>query len=328
MTLGVLREKLGLNDLNFEVEGGSAWYISFMQGVGAWVAAFLLLCVLGLLGLVHNEGSAMVLGLMGLAAAVAVRQAAAGEFLRQLSLAVLLAAEILLLFGFSGINDPLGWGLLCCVVLALPLMAFADGAGRILTALMMGLVVLIVSAWGDVVPADVYVLLLALLAGFCWLNQIPLLAGRCARVQAPLGYASLVTLFGLLQLSYWEWVRQEQRVGWGTTTLMTCAVLWMVARLQREMRLGLGAGLGSLLGVALLGLASAGVPGLMAGVGVLVLGFAARNVVVQGMAWVYLLVFGTTFYYELSLTLWEKSGVLIASGLLLLTLGHLVRKGS
>lgn len=323
MTLGVLRERLGLQDLSWEVEGGSAWYITFMQGVGAWVAAFLLLCVLGIMRLLDNEGSAMVLGLLGMAGAVAVRSLAVGEFLRQLCLAVLLASEILLLYGFSDVGGPLAWGFLCCTLLALPLALFADGAGRILTALVMGVVVLIVASWGEEVPADLFVLGLALLAGVCWLNQTPLLAGRFARVQAPLGYASLVTLFGLLQMVYWEVLHS----GVSSGVLLTCAVLWMVARLQRSLGLGLGAGLGSLVGVALLGAATVQMPGLMAGVGALVLGFSARNAVVQGMAWVFLLVFGTTFYYELSLTLWEKSGALLLSGLLLLLLGHLVRKG-
>lgn len=330
MTLGALREQLlaegllGADHPGWGDEQGSAWYITFLVGAGAWLAAILLLCVLGILGLLDNEGSALALSLTGLAGACLVRYRAAGEFLRQLCLAVLLAGEALLLYGLSDIDSRLVWGLCACVVLALPLGGFVDRAGRILTALMMGIVVLVM-AWGEpVLPPDLFAFGLAFVAGFCWLRQVPLLAGPFARVQAPLGYASLITLFALLQLSYWNWL-EARYVGPATTALLTCAVLWMVARLQRDLRLPLGAGLASLVAVVLLGAVSWGVPGLIAGVGALILGFAARDAVVQGMAWIYLLVFGTTFYYELSLTLLQKSLVLVLSGALFLVLWRMVK---
>jgi len=330
VTLGVLHDRLlaeGLLDSEgWGAEGGSAWYITFMMGAGAWLAALFLLCVLGILDLLDNESSALLLGLAGTAGAVLVRRRAAGEFLRQLCLAVLLASEVLLCYGLSSIDLRLTWGGLTCALLFIPLAGFADRAGRILTALVMGVVVLITAYDDPVLPVDVFVLGLALLAGFCWLRQHALLAGRWGRVQAPLGYASLVTLFLLLQMSYWDWLSGQRHVAWSSSLLLTCAVLWMVARLQRGLQLPLGAGLASLLAVVVLGSVSAGVPGLMAGVGALILGFAARNAVVQGMAWIYLLVFGTTFYYELSLTLLQKSLVLVLSGATLLVLWQLVRK--
>jgi uncharacterized membrane-anchored protein len=61
-----------------------------------------------------------------------------------------------------------------------------------------------------------------------------------------------------------------------------------------------------------------GSPGVMVALAFLVAGFHARDLRLVGAAAVFLLLFGADFYYELELSLLEKSGILAATGLLFL----------
>ena len=69
---------------------------------------------------------------------------------------------------------------------------------------------------------------------------------------------------------------------------------------------------------ALLGAGTLSTPGVVAGAAILVLGFDRRDRVLVGLAVLFLLCFGSFYYYSLQLTLLQKSGVLVASGLLVL----------
>jgi uncharacterized membrane protein len=83
------------------------------------------------------------------------------------------------------------------------------------------------------------------------------------------------------------------------------------------------------MGALALGASASSSPGIVAGAAVLILAFDRRNPVLVGMAVVFLLVFGAAYYYNLDLTLLEKSGVLVGSGLLLLAIrSRLVPRGS
>jgi uncharacterized membrane protein len=61
-------------------------------------------------------------------------------------------------------------------------------------------------------------------------------------------------------------------------------------------------------------------PGVIAALGVLLLGFHRRSVVLLGMAVLFILVFGVGYYYDLQLSLLAKSLALLGSGLVLLGL--------
>jgi uncharacterized membrane protein len=61
-------------------------------------------------------------------------------------------------------------------------------------------------------------------------------------------------------------------------------------------------------------------PGVIAALGVLMLGFHRRSVVLLGMAVLFVLVFGVSYYYDLGLSLLAKSLALLGSGLLMLGL--------
>ena len=76
-----------------------------------------------------------------------------------------------------------------------------------------------------------------------------------------------------------------------------------------------------LLGLALIGAISSSAPGVMAAVLVLMLGFYRRNQNLQTLAVLFLLAFGSSYYYHLPLGLLSKAGILSVTGLICLYLG-------
>jgi uncharacterized membrane protein len=68
----------------------------------------------------------------------------------------------------------------------------------------------------------------------------------------------------------------------------------------------------------LLGALGQGRPGLLGALLALLVSFVARDKVAIGLSTAFLVGFGVHFYYDLDLSLWTKSGVLVGSGVVLL----------
>ena len=102
--------------------------------------------------------------------------------------------------------------------------------------------------------------------------------------------------------------------------LLTLAVLWLATRVIARLQIPVGQGLWALGGVLTLGALTLNTPGIMAGVGVLLLAREARDGWLVWVGWIYLLLFTSAFYYNLDLLLRTKSLILLAMGGLLLGL--------
>ena len=100
-------------------------------------------------------------------------------------------------------------------------------------------------------------------------------------------------------------------------TLALVALAWKVLD-EHGASLSAPVSFSALGGAVALGGVTLDSPGIVAGVAVLMLAFDRRNRVLLGMAAIFLVVFGSFYYYSLQLTLLEKSGVLVGSGLILL----------
>jgi len=122
-----------------------------------------------------------------------------------------------------------------------------------------------------------------------------------------------------------RWVAHELRrevLGPGTTVGITLAFMALVWKIIDEHGTSHSSGqsFAALAGVAALGAGALSSPGIVAGAATLVLAFDRRNRVLLGLAVIFLLVFGSAYYYSLGLTLLQKSGVLVGSGFLLIAI--------
>ncbi|MBT9584456.1 DUF4401 domain-containing protein [bacterium] len=282
-----------------------AWYIRVLSALGAWLATLFLaiFCLASDLEIWWGLGQCLL-------AAVLARQLR-HEFVYQLSLSLWLTGCCLVTF------SSLRFGMDAAALLLLLSLCYSESLGRFLTALAAGLMA-VASVDQVPMPMDLVVGPLALLAGAHYLNQQQLWRRGWGRHTASLAGAAVVTLLAALSSSFWNWCQTP--AGRQTTLLLTLAVLWLATRVIARLQIPVGQGLWALGGVLMLGALTLNTPGIMAGVGVLLLAREARDRWLVWVGWIYLLLFTTAFYYNLDLLLRTKSLILLAMGALLLGL--------
>jgi uncharacterized protein DUF4401 len=311
------------------------WYLRTLVGIGAWTATGFLLAFLLLIAGLRDEIARMVAGALIVAAAVWVRRETRAEFVKQSAVAASLAGLGLILAGIGELSRSATVVGSTAVVLAVVLARLMpDRVHRFLMAIL-GAEALIF-AMVDTIPYgfDLAVLAIVALTGYVWRAGVRHRSDEVAEMLEPVSYGLVVALFGALlfsatsrlgaQLTREMSLGQSRVAALGplTTIGITLALIALIWSIDEEHGTShtSGASFAALTGAAALGAGSLYSPGIVAGVAGLMLAFDRRNSVLLGMAVVFLLVFGSVYYYNLDLTLLEKSGVLAGSGLLLLAI--------
>ena len=306
---------------------GTPWYIHALGACGAWLASLFLLFV----WVVQFGESAVVWAVGGLLQALvaAAMVSKRSPLFTHVSLAFWVTGCGLAAVGVArcahGSTISYSWAALLTLlglsfVYPLPL-------GRLLTLLGSGFVFLeMLSGWHVRVPSDPIVVGLAFVGGFTWLGQEHWWKMGWGSMVKPVGTAAFIILFQILIFSYWGWAGTP--VGPVSSALLTCAVLWLEARIVHKLKVPL-AGLGVMAGTLAIGLVTYSVPGVMAAVGVLLVGFSVKDKFLQVLAVSFLALFLSAFYYDLSLPLLSKSWTLVALGgmMLFLRRGLVISKG-
>jgi uncharacterized membrane protein len=323
-----------------EVENHLPWYMSVAVAIGAWLATtFLLLAIFAISGL-RSDTAQIVVGLVLSAGAIFARREADAEFARWAAVAVALAGMGLITAGVHGFTDSPASAAAACLVVALVFVWLVpDTTLRFLSTLAAG-GALFVWVLGNKVPFgfDVCVAILVVAIAFVWRYDVAWRSNALAEILEPVGYALVIVLFVALlgrtfaSSTHAHWTIDIRRdvgaLGPLATIVCTAALLALTWRVLDEHGASLTSPLSFaiLAGVVLLGAGTLDSPGIVAGVAALMLAFDRRNVVLLGMAAIFLIVFGSFYYYSLSLTLLQKSGVLLGSGLLLLSIRNRVAR--
>jgi uncharacterized membrane protein len=329
--------------LEGSADGTPPWYARVIAGFGAWVATGCLIGFLVILDVVDDEAGAIVVGALLLAAGVFARRQAEPrqDFVRQLSLAVSLAGQVLVVFGARATTDSTAVaGLAALAMSGVVIALVADQAHRFMAAFTgsIGLVATMASlklAWevgslgplGDVVVrgSDIAATLLVTLLAYIWRVNVRVRSAERADMLEPVGYGVAAALLVVLVFSSWfvvlEGFTRGQRSGaaaWtlgpGTTIAIAIALSALTVAILHELR-ATGVTAATPIVLALLTLST---PGILAAVALLAVGFDRRNRVLIALATAFLVKFMSMYYYSMTLTLLEKSVVLVASGLLIL----------
>lgn len=319
--------------LENEMSDDMPWHVRAAVGVGAWIAtAFLLGAVFAIAELEEPMARALVGGLL-VAAAVVVRRRARAEFLRQAAVASCLAGQALIIAGVGQQLDSVLAASVTCLLLSVALLWFMpDRVHRFLSALI-GAGSLAVAAVAAELPwaLEIATLVLVACAAYVWRVGIRDRDAGVAEMLEPAGYGLVVALFGVLlfdtaaSMEPLRWATDDftrQRFSPITTIGITLALMTLVWKIIDEHGASHSSArsFAALAGVAALGAGALSSPGIVAGAAALVLAFDRRNKVLLGLAVIFLLVFGSAYYYRLDLTLLEKSAVLVGSGLLLIAI--------
>ena len=157
-----------------------------------------------------------------------------------------------------------------------------------------------------------------------WQQEFRLLTSRWFSIRAPLGYGLALSLFGVCLLSIVDFFLGATQ-WWLSAAGLALVLLYLAFILLREVERPLVSpvGLWALGAVVLLLIPAYQTPGILAAVIVLLLGQWRGNVLLMGLATVFLLFFLGAYYYNLDIPLLNKSYILMGTGAVLLLLRFL-----
>ena len=321
-----------------EAEDDIPWYMRAAVGAGAWAATVFLLVFLFGLQLLRDDTTRIVVGIVLVAIALRARRTASAEFMRQASVAASLAGEGLIIVGTGALADSgVVAGIVGLVLSVAMVVLMPDWVHRFLSTLIgAGCAVVVVLDFDWRAGLEVLVICLAALTALVWRTGVR--EGRAApgETAEPVGYGLLVAAFIILLYSEASGGRISplhdtvRLPGAATTVVVGAMLIALVSTILRESAVSLSspASLLTLAAIVLLTAITRTNPGIIAGVAVLVLGFDRRNPLLIGMAALFLTVFGSVYYYSLSLTLMGKAGVLAASGIVIVVAAAVIARGT
>lgn len=320
-----------------EDEADIPWYMRVAVGLGAWAATAFLLAFLFGLQLIRGDVPRIVFGIVMLAAALWARRESAAEFVRQAAVAGSLAGQGLIIVSIGSLtHSGVTAGIVGMVLSVAMIVLMPDRVHRFLTTLVAAacaVVVVLDLEWAR--GLEVVAIGLFLLAAWVWRVRLRERDVAVGELLEPVGYALVVATFGILLFSTATDGRispiHSETAGLGVASVIVVALLLLALVIgilrEHERSPAEPASMAMLAAIVLLAVLTRSTPGIIAGVAVLALGFDRRNPVLIAMAALFLVVFGSVYYYSLHMTLIEKAGVLAASGALLLAARAMIGRG-
>lgn len=320
------------------------WYLRVIVAIGAWLAScFFLGFAIVLIGWQDEHQAAIgCIGVALLIIAVAVGRQPWGIFVGQCALAVSLAGQAMIYYGFvNEHHHPLGTATAFSIGLAALLyVVFPNFLSRLMTcfaALQVTLFWVYTGNGGEPfstyrIQSDISQLVLLYwvfhLAAICWCFLRP----RHSVLFAPLGYAFIASLAA--------WQVENLFNVWTYSTVISYSpawLAWMIFHLRTSLTaltlfgvsIWAAGGMSILrekappwigLALALMALVGLGSGGVLLALLFMLLGFSLQNRAILGLGLILFPIFLTHYYYNLNFDLLAKSGVLIGSGMVLLLL--------
>ena len=320
------------------------WYLRVLVGGAAWVGAlFLLGTVLGIISLALGErvdAAAMMMGLALMPAGVLLRRTGGGELRRQVSLVCVITGQLLLLGGLGAMSEAMTLTAVAGIFSSMVLIAtFDDGVYRFGATLAIIGAVLVV-AFDVRLP---YTLGLVTAVTAC----VPVMIWRTAHdLRArhaqldPVAWACATGTCGLLTLQATldavtgtsgyspAFIQLLLPRAWPLTLVFVALLVWLALQVVRDhgstpsepvpmAALGATVALGAL---------TASTPAVSGALLFVVLGFDRRRTGLVALGAAFLIAFLGLYYYSLSLSLLQKSFVLVASGAVCVGVAEFLRR--
>ncbi len=307
-------------------------YLRALVGVGAFFASICFICLIVIGINISDDQSFIFSGLVFIALAIGLQKLGGdgnspkSSFFIQSSFALMATGKILFTFGISQILDT-NWGVTIALLLitGLTYHIYQMSIDRFLSTFAVFFSVLVNILWDREFSGSRELLL----NGFIFLQivgaMILVTNTKIKRDYIPLLYgilfslcASALFLASHAKFGYW---RQEEFISPTFVTLLftfslLALIAWIIGDIKslntEPLRL-------ACLGVILLGLISA--PGILLSLILMVLGYARHEKIMAIIGALLIPVFLFFYYYNLDISLMEKSGVLVGSGIALLA-GH------
>jgi hypothetical protein len=298
------------------------WYLRVVIGIGAWFGSlFLLSFIVGSALFALGKELAPVFGGVLLVAAILLRRSSTGQLTRQIALVVGFTGQALLIGGVGDLAHSLvAASVAALIVSAVVIATFPDRVQRFASTLVIvGALVSLVHEWKVPHGMDALALGLLLSALMLWRVAPRAAMENAADIVEPVVFGLVISLFSLLladMIFTIVDIREMLHLGAPTVAGFALMLLWLAASvlLEQGVPLQQPEAMLALAGIAALGALTRTTPAIMATLAIIVLGFDRRSRALVALATLFFLVFGSLYYYNLQLTLMQKSGVLAASG--------------
>lgn len=313
---------------------GTPWYVRVMAGFGAWLGGlFLLGSVMALFtAALRSSGAVAVVGLIALGLAFWLyRIARDSDALQQLALACSMAGQFAIGFWLGDgmhLGETQMAGTLMLLQIAL-MIAMPNGLHRFLSTWFAALAgyFFLYQLHAQALGAAI----LAVLVTLVWLNEAAWTAAGRAALCVPAGYALALALLFWQAPASLDWMLDWRNRGAPAAVpaalaplayaICLVATAALLARQQAPQRIAVWV----VAAVAVSGAAWLA-PGLLAALLVLVLGESTGRRGLAGLALLAVVWYLGLYYYQMHLTLLQKSWVMLGTGVLLVALRLLLLK--
>lgn len=319
------------------------WYLRVLTGGAAWVGAmFLLATGLGIISVILGERvdlAAVALGLALMPAGIALRARGRSEFQRQSSLVAVIAGQMLLVGGVGSLLRSTDIGAIALIISSVPLVLRYDDAvyrycatvAIIAAALFLMLEVKVPRAMGITTALTAVGPLLA------W-RAFPGVE-RHHRLLDPIAWAAATMCCALLTFQTIvevvtgtvgfspAYVNSLMPSPWLLTACLAAALVWLALQVAQDHGASPTAPvpLVAIAVVVVVAVLTHRTPAVLGALLLIVLGFDRRRTGLVAMGAAFLIGFLGLYYYSLSLTLLQKSAVLVASGVACLACAAFMR---
>lgn len=301
------------------------WFVKLFIGIAAWIAAILFTVFLFTIDLL-DEDTAIGFGLAFCMLAIALnRFGRDNTFWAQLSLASSFTGQVLVIIGlFEMFDELLPIVIFVSIIEVFIIWLHRDTVLRFMSTLVISVFILALIVDGDMYNfLHFFIFILAAGSLLIYIKENHLKLTALGDVFMPVGSAIIFSFLGILVLP----VTDEFHLGWWITAIVLFSLLLF---LLSQIALDLGymlhnrVVLSLAIGCTLLLVPSFRMPGILAALLVLALGFWRNNRGLIGLASIFLVFYIWAYYYLLEWTLLAKSLVLFGSGLILLVLRYFV----
>ena len=311
----------------------SPWYISVFMAFLGWLASLFLLGFVGfgIFSIIENEVASIFFGGLMIGGAYLLLQKNQGVFAEYFSLAISIAGQALVLWGFlesSSAESEFFW--LAMMILQITLAAFMPAAiHRVFSAYFacFALMALLILSGAQHIGVNI----IFLCAVWLWLNEFRYI--RYMPQVRSMGYGLVLALVNIkgsflapLPSGIWWGYNRQPDIWiqpWVGQLLSGFILLYLVWGLLRQSTNCLGKLsnrliIAAYLAAVLIAVTSFEAPGIIIGIAILLLGFTSRNRVLTGLGSVSLLLYISAYYYQLHNTLLDKSVSLLTLGIVFL----------
>ncbi len=305
------------------------WYVKLFVGLSAWIAAILITAFFFIIGII-DEDQALFFGLVFCALAILFNHVNRSNlFLVQLSLALSLTGQVLAIIGFSSLYNfdelfPIVAGVTILELILIWL--HRDSVLRFISTLIIVICILVlIFDQNTLTSLHGFIIVLAAGTLFIHLKENDFKLRGFEELISPVGGAITVSLLGTLIMPLLD----DFELRWEFTAIVLFIFLLI---LLAKIAVDLGYSLRNRVvislaaGCVLLLIPAISMPGILAALIVLLLGFWRSNRGLMGLASVFLLFYFWAYYYSLEWTLLIKSLVLMGSGVILLALRYFVMR--